>query len=467
MENKTEYPSQEQKSGAARNFEKIRKIGADSIRFLKEDIWTARPEAYDPPKSVLIRAVRLFLVTVKKFNANDCVVRASALTYFTLLSVVPIAALAFGIASGFGFEKMLQSALLENLPGQEDAVQQVIDFADKLLQNTQGGLIAGIGIIVLFWAVIRVLGQFEMALNAIWEVNRPRSIIRKVSDYLSIMFVAPIFLIMSGSAAVFLKTQLIYFTEQVAFLEIFGPVILALFRWTPYVLSWILFTLIYMLMPHTKVHFTSAALAGVIAGSIYQIAQVLYINFQVGVSQYNAVYGSFAAFPLFLIWIDLSWLIVLFGGVISAVSQSARSYEYEPVFRDISPARDKLLSLYITHYLVKQFADGDGRASDRRIADDLEIPHKRVQEILERLVEAGILSEVRLNGDDNGDESGYQPARDTDLLTVKYILDALDHRGNENIPIPESPELQSLSDTMAAFDEAVQKSDANRLLKRI
>ncbi|MFP4349908.1 MAG: YihY/virulence factor BrkB family protein, partial [Desulfococcaceae bacterium] len=233
MENKTEDSSQEKKSRAVRIFDIIRKIWADSIRFLKKDIWTARPEAYDPPKSVLIRAVRLFLVTIKKFNANDCVVRASALTYFTLLSVVPIAALAFGIASGFGFKKMLRSALLENLPGQAEAVQQVIDFAEKLLENTQGGLIAGIGIIVLFWAVIRVLGQFEMALNAIWEVNRPRSIIRKISDYLSIMFVAPIFLIMSGSAAVFLKTQLIYFTERVAFLEIFGPVILFLFRWTP------------------------------------------------------------------------------------------------------------------------------------------------------------------------------------------------------------------------------------------
>lgn len=467
MENKTEHSSREKKSGVVRNFEKIRKIAADSIRFLKEDIWTTRPGKYSPPKAVLIRAVRLFLVTVKKFNANDCVVRASALTYFTLLSVVPIAALAFGIASGFGFEKMLQSALLENFPGHEEVIRQVIDFADKLLENTKGGLIAGIGVVVLFWAVIRVLGQFEMSLNAVWEVNRPRSIIRKISDYLSIMFVAPILLIMSGSAAVFLKTQLIYFTEQVVFLEIFGPVILALFRWTPYVLSWILFTLIYMLMPHTKVHFTSAALAGVVAGSIYQVAQFLYINFQVGVSQYNAVYGSFAAFPLFLIWIDLSWLIVLFGGVISAVTQSARSYEYEPVFRDISPARDKLLSLYITHYLVKQFADGDGRASDRRIADDLEVPHKRVQEILGRLVEAGILSEVRINGDDDGDEVGYQPARDTDFLTVKYILDALEHRGNENIPIPESPVLHSLSDAMAGFDEAVQKSEANRLLKRI
>lgn len=467
MEKKTEHSHQTDKDGDTSWIGKAKEIGADSIRFLRKDIWTTRPEQSSGPKSVLIRALRLFLVTFRKFEANQCLIRAPALTYFTLLSVVPIAALAFGLASGFGLEKMLRSALLNNFPGQQEVIQRVIEFADKLLRNTQGGLIAGIGVVVLFWAVIRVLGNFEMSLNAIWEVNRPRSIIRKISDYLSIMFVAPLLLIMSGSAAVFLKTQLIYFTEQVAFLEVFGPVILFLFRWTPYVLSWILFTLLYMLMPHTKVHFSSAVFAGVIAGSIYQIAQFIYINFQVGVSKYNAIYGSFAALPLFLIWINLSWLIVLFGAVISAVYQSTGSYEYEPVFRDISPARHKLLSLYITHFLVKQFAEGRGHVTDRRVADALEIPRKRVQEILGELVEARIISEVLVNGSEDGGDTGYQPARETDLLTVKFILDALEHRGNEKIPVPETHALHTLSDTLAAFDEAVRKSDANQLLKKI
>lgn len=467
MEQEKEKPLNRKDDGGMISIENIKKMGADSIRFLKEDIWTTRPEKTSRPKSFLIRAARLFMVTIQKFFDNQCVIRASALTYFTILSVVPMVALAFGIASGFGLEKMLQSNLLENFPGHEEMVRQVIDFSTKLLQNTKGGLIAGIGVIILLWTVIRVLGHIELSLNAIWEVNRPRSFIRKISDYLSIMFVAPVLLIMSGSAAVFIKTQLIHITQQVAFLEIFGPIILFMFRLTPFVLSWILFTLIYMLMPYTKVRIASGALAGVIAGTIYQIAQFVYINFQVGVSQYNAIYGSFAALPLFLIWIDISWLIVLLGAVISAVHQSARSFEYEPVFRDISPAQDKLLSLYITHYLVKQFAEGGGRISDREVADALEIPHKRVQQTLRKLVDARILSEVFVNDDDEGDDAGYQPARDTDFLTVKYILDALEHQGREKVPIPESPALQTLSDTVAAFDEAVRQSDADRLLKKI
>jgi len=217
-------------------------------------------------------------------------------------------------------------------------------------------------------------------------------------------------------------------------------------------------------MPNTKVNFSSGLIAGVIAGTIYQIAQWAYITFQVGMARYNAIYGSFAALPLFLIWIQLSWLIVLFGAEISYAYQYVDTYDFEPDRRSISPAFKKLLSLHISRLIISTFLKAEPALSAINISKNLQIPIRLVQQILDELVEAGILSDTETK---ENKKMSYQPARDINAITINSVIEALEKKGVDNIPIAQTAELKHLSEALKALNDEIDKSPANRLLKDI
>ena len=432
--------------------------------FIRDDIWRIRLADLPFGKSFLIKQLRIMILAIRGFDEDRCLLRASSLTFYTLLSIVPVAAMFFGIAKGFGFEKRLQTQLYERFPGQEEILNQVIGFSNSLLEQTRGGLIAGIGLLVLFWSVLKVLGHIEMALNHIWEIKQPRSWGRKFSDYLSIMLISPILILMSGSATVFITTQVTQITEKIELLGYLSPLITFLLKFTPYVLVWVLFTILYIIMPNTKVNFKAGLLGGVVAGTLYQIAQGVYISFQIGAAKYNAIYGSFAALPLFLMWVQISWWIVLFGAELSFANQNVETYEYEPDSLKVSPGFKKLLSLQITHMLVKNFENGDKPLSDSQISSRLEMPIRLVHSILFDLVEAGLISETKTKIEK---EHAFQPARDINKLTIQFVLAALERSGTDTIPVTRTDHYQALSDALKNFSDAMEKSPANKLLKDI
>ena len=432
--------------------------------FIKTDIWRIRVKNLPRKKSFFIRQLRILLLTVRGYVGDKCTLRASSLTFYSLLSIVPIVAMAFGIAKGFGFQKLLEKQLLEKFPGQEEVMMQIVSFAQSLLENTKGGMIAGIGVAVLLWSVIKLLGNIERSFNDIWEIKKSRNIGRKFSDYLSIILISPVLVILSSSVTVFITTQVTQITEKVALLGIISPLILFIIKLLPYCLVWILFTFIYILMPNTKVNFSSGFIAGVIAGTIFQVAQWAYINFQVGVAKYNAIYGSFAALPLFLIWLQLSWLIVLFGAEISFACQYVDTYEFEPDCRHISPIYKKILSLQIAHLIVMTFSKGEKPLTASKISHALEIPIRLVHQILDEFVESGIFSDTYIK---EYKELAYQPARDINVISIKSIIDALDQIGVDNIPVSQTSELKVLSEALQTFSDAVDKLPSNRLLKDI
>jgi membrane protein len=372
--------------------------------------------------------------------------------------------MAFGIAKGFGFQKLLEKELLGKFQGQEEVMNRVVAFAHSLLENTKGHLIASFGILFLLWTVIKLLTQIEHSLNDIWEVKSPRTYGRKFSDYLSIMLISPILFILSSSVTVFITTQIAVITQKVALIGMFSPVIFFMVKLIPYGLIWILFIFIYMIMPNTKVNFSSGLIAGIIAGTIYQIAQWAYITFQVGMARYNAIYGSFAALPLFLIWIQLSWLIVLFGAEISFAYQYVDTYDFEPDRRYISPAFKKLLSLQVSRLIISTFLKADPPLSAISISKILQIPIRLVEQILEELVEAGIVSDTEVK---KNKEMSYQPARDINAITINTVIEALDQKGVNNIPVAQTAELRHLSEALKTLNEEIEKSPANRLLKDI
>ncbi len=432
--------------------------------FVKRDIWRIREEEYPPGKRILYRSLKIVLLTLQGFTQDRIQLRASALTFYSLLSIAPVLALGFGIAKGFGFDKDLEGFLFEKLEGQEQVATQVVEFSRALLENVKGGLMAGIGVLVLFYTVIKILSHIESAFNDIWYIDGSRSLGRKITDYFSLMLICPLFFLMSSGLTVLITSSAKLAVERVWLLEAVSPAIFLLLKLLPFCLLWFLFTFLYIFIPNTKVHLSSGILAGILAGTSHQMFQRVYIGFQVGVSKYNAIYGSFAAIPLFFIWMQLSWLIVLLGAKVAFAYQNADTPPFENETLKVRNTDRRLLSLRIAHFLIKRFSGEKAAWASIEISRELGIPFHFITMSLEELEEAGILSRIDSDGWGN---PVYQPARDPSVLTIKHVMDALDQNGSDYPFDTGSETVQQLSESLNMFNELIEKSSANKLLKNI
>ena len=435
---------------------------ADGTRFLNTDIWRLQARKLSPRRSFWIRQLRICLLAIRRFNLDKCNLRASALTFYSLLSVVPVVAMAFAIAKGFGVEKILAQQLMAKMEGHEEVAQRIIDFAQSLLANTKGGAIAGVGIVVLFWTIIKVLGNIESSFNDIWGVKIARTFGRKLADYLSIMLICPVLIILAGSVTILLTTRIASMLERLSFLGFLANVLLALLKLVPYGVIWLVFTFIYVFMPNTKVELKSALWGGILAGTVYQLVQLVYIKFQIGVSSYGAIYGSFAALPLFLAWLQLSWVIVLLGAEASFAHQNVATYEFEQDCLTVTPAFKRTTALAVMALCVKNFSQAKRPLPDRDIAEKLEAPIRLVRLVISDLKEARLLSEVCL---DRPNDLAYQPACDIQHLTIAEVNERLDSRGLGTVPMAESPEVEKLQEALKQFREMNEQSPANLKLQ--
>ncbi|MBT8338772.1 MAG: YihY/virulence factor BrkB family protein [Desulfatitalea sp.] len=432
--------------------------------FLSQRLWRLDCRDQGRVRAMSIRALRVLVLAVKKYVNDHCALRASALTFYSLLAVVPVAALAFGIAKGFGLEQRLETQLYQRLEGQEAVVERIIAFSRNLLENTQGGLIAGIGVVILFWSALKVLNHIEGSLNTIWRV-RSRSTIRKFTDYLTIMVISPLLVIISSSVNVYIRTQVTSITHRLPIQDVMGPAIFFLLKLVPYGLIWLLFFLIYQVMPNTRVRIRSAVVAGLIAGTIYQLSQAVYIHAQVLLANYNAVYGSFAALPFFLIWIQLSWIIVLFGAQIAYAHQHADQHASQLDYQETGAGSRRQYALYLLRHVIGRFQTGAPAADTQELARELRLPHGFIVQLTDRLVQCGLLSEVLRHADA---ATGFQPARDIQGITIADMLSTWDGGDADPQLFEESnAAYEKVRQSLAAVDRTLRDSAANRLIKDI
>ena len=434
------------------------------LPFLKTGIWRVRQEDVSSLHWFGIRVLRIILLTFRGFVENRCQLRASSLTFYSLLSVVPVMAMAFGVAKGFGFQRTLEREVGKVLSAHSEIAGQIMAFANRLLDSTKGGLVAGIGFAFLVWTVIKVLSNIEQSFNEIWGVKEPRSWVRKVSDYLSLMFILPVLFIASSAATVIVAGQIQAVMTKISMLGYISPLVHLLIRLLPLAVICFMFTLLYIFMPNTHVRVRAAFIAGVAAGSAFQLFQFLYVTFQIGVAKYNAIYGSFAALPLFLIWLQASWMIVLSGAELSFATQNVDTYEFEPDANLASPAFRKLLSLRIVNLLIEHFSQGEQAMDEEAIAHTLSIPIRLLRTLLFELVEAGLISPVRMASEK---VHAFQPGFDPDQMSVASVLESLELHGVDSIPVLESMELDQLRESMETMREENRRSAANLLLKEI
>jgi membrane protein len=437
------------------------------IHFLSADIWKIRLKNLPPVKAFLIKSLRIIILASKSFAKDDCQKTASVLTYYSLLNIVPVIAVVFGIAKGFGLEKIIEKQILqtaEKANWQAGLTDQILKFSHSLLDKVNGGLVAGVGVILLFWTVISIMGKIEGSFNAIWEVKKPRTLARKFTDYMAMIFLAPVLLAISGSATVLVAGKVQTIVDKIAFLGTFSSSIFFLLSLLPYVSMWTLLTMLYLVMPNTRIPPRSALLGGIAAGTVYQVVQWIYIKFQIGVASYSAIYGSFAALPLFLVWVQMSWMIFLLGAEIAHASEHHETFGFYPDYSRISTYSKKFLMLRIVHLLTKKFSLGERPSTAKEIASTLEIPVRLVQQLLDELANTGLVTETTTR---TKNEVAFQPGRTIENITMKHALDEYENHGEIPIPDSQSEEAERISRYLKDIAEAMEKSPGNVPLKGI
>jgi membrane protein len=405
---------------------------------LKKDLWSSKIDHLPKWQRYSIKTVRISLLAMKSFKESELILRSSALTFYTLLSIVPIVGLIFGISKGFGLEQVMKRELYRYFSKQPEILDYLLEFSNRLLNSTKGGLIAGIGFALLLWSVLQVLGNIESAFNNIWRVKKDRTWVRKFTDYLAIMLIAPLLIVFSGSITVFLNVQIDEFTKSIALL---GPVrhwILFGLQLSPYILIWLIFSMIYLVMPNTRVKISAAIVAGIIAGSAFQLFEYVFINLQIGVARFNAIYGSFASFPLFITWLQLSWTIVLIGADISFSIQNINSHEREMQQIDVSHRSKIIYALGIMKLIVVHFRDELKAPTVEILSEKLEMPVKLAGEIVEQLIDAELIVAVN---DEKNREIYFLPKTDISKLTAAFIIERIETTG-EKIALDYTPPIE-------------------------
>lgn len=374
----------------------------------------------------LYKIIDIIVEAVKKYNRDKCGDKASALTYYTVLSIVPLAAMAFGIANAFGFYEVLRELIMDGFKGHEMVAEYLLEFSDKYIAHMRGGIIAGFGLGMLFWSVMTLIGHTEATFNQIWGVNKSRSYIRKFSDYISIVLIALIALAASSSFLVNVTSQI---SDNVELAQVW----LWILSIVPVVLLVIGLTLIYMILTNTKVKIKAAFLGGFVATVGILATQYIYMYFQIGISSNNAVYGSFAAIPLFLIWMRLLWFIVVLGCEVAFLTQNAMKFTVEEAAARCGIANRRKMAVHIANYISKKFELDDKYKENTKIqkaptieeiSKELNIPHSLVSALLIKMVDSRLISEVRIS--DSTKDIGYQPAFDINQMTLRRFVEMME-----------------------------------------
>jgi membrane protein len=427
------------------------------IEFITKRIWKIRLSKISKRQGYVIKQLRVLSLSVKRFNKNNCLVSATALTFYTVFSIVPILALVFAIAQSFGYEKILQDQLLKNYKQYESVLNNAFKYANSLLSTTRGGLIAGVGVVLLLWSVMKLLISIENIFNVVWEVKRGRTWIRKITDYLTIMMVGPILLIVSGSITVYIQTR-VDGIEALGFMSTFLAHLIA------YALVAGAFTFLYVVMPNTKVAFKPALQAAIIATVLFELLGWAYIKFQIGANQMNAIYGGFAALPLFLIWLQYSWYIVLFGAEMAYSNQYVDHYELEEDINHLSIRYKKVIALMIANLVAKRFFAGESALTVMEISEKLDLPSRLTKSIVQEFEDTGVFVEVRI---ENDKVSVFQPAVTESKFTVQFVIDSLERKGVNQLPINDSIELIHIHEFLSQMDKLLDTEAGHMLVKDI
>lgn len=454
------------------------------IQFLSYDIWRQNPETLSGKKNILYDTIKTVMLTVRNVQEQNIAAGARSLTYRTVLSIVPLLAILFAIARGFGIENIVESSIFSFMLNEEtplaqmepatsaeehadgstyvvgpDSLQpfvkdqsrakagdvaeavtasgrtrQMLNMLFGLIDNSLeeakgGGLFAGIGILLFLYTVVLLFDDVEGSFNRIWQITQGRKLHRKVTDYFAFMLLMPIFFVLTNALNFISYPQ----SDVLKIVHILYPIVPRLLNVVPFVIVALMLTLLYKFIPNTRVKFLNALIAGLVAGAAFQFFQMMYLSGQLWITRYNAIYGTFAAIPLMLLWIQLSWFIVLIGAELSYAAQNVRKFSFEKETRTISRRYKDFFTLMIASVIVQHFADEKSPLTADQLSERCKAPARLANDILSELLAIRIISVTPSREDDR--VQAYQPAVDINQITVNYLMTKLDEKGSEDFMI--------------------------------
>lgn len=467
------------------------------IHFLTYDIWRLNPENFSGKENVFHNFLKTIMLTVRGIQEQDLSASSRSLTYRTILSIVPMFAVIFAIARGFGFEKILESQIFSFFKNNEieiaapvtpnpDApvnfsdsvvnknlteidqvyhamrgtehiadetttftIETLIKFVNNSLEHAKGGVFTGIGVILLLYTIVLLFSDIENSFNKIWGIKKGRSLQRRIVDYFALVLLLPVFAIISYSLTAIIQA----YTDSSEFSHLISPVVGQFLNILPYVVMILTVILLYKYMPNTKVRWSSALIGGVVGGVALQVFQMIYLEGQLWISKYNAIYGAFAALPLLLLWTQVSWFIVLIGAELSFAVQNVNQFSFDRETKNISRRYRDFFTIVIVSFIAKRFADGKDPLSIAKLSVKCKVPIKLTYEIIDELQKLGVILPTPMHDDSR--IMAFQPAYDINDMTVGGLLEKIDKEGSEDFMVDVqggfAPHWNVLMDTRVAF----------------
>lgn len=392
--------------------------------FLTIDMWRLKSDDVSKPKYLLVSILKKLYLAITFFFTKGTSDYAAALTYSTLLAIVPICAVVFAIARGFGFSKYIEEWFRQALSGQEQAADIIIRFVNSYLIHTHSGVILGVGLLFMLWTVLRLTRTIEQTFNSIWQVKQERGLFRTVTDYLAMVFMMPIMIVLISGISIFMTT----FVDRASSYMLLAPILQIAINLMPFVIISGVFVGLYIFMPNTKVKFSAALAPGILAGVAMQFLQLFYIHGQMLLSSYNAIYGTFAALPLFMLWMQISWTICLFGAQLCYTNQNLEDLAFMTNPAELSHRYRLLLSGVLLGKICKRFIEGKKPYTALELKLETNIPIRITNDLLYDMTVVHLINSS-YDGDSAEGELIYQPAEVLDHLTVGTLVDRLEALG--------------------------------------
>ncbi len=444
---------------------------------MTRDLWSLEAGGLPTFRGLLVWISRILFISIRGFQRNRCMFHAAALTYVSVLSIVPVLAFAFSVAKGLGaYERIVTEVIeptlddlfpaeqLDEATGElvvatqsSQGVRSVIEQIIVFVEDTDVSKLGLFGLAVLLWAVIKTLGSVERSFNEIWGVKSSRSMIRKLTDYLAIVIITPIFLL---TAAAFIGA--LQFDSARELLDGFhlGPLFDLLLRLVPLLVAWAAFTFLYQCLPNRRMRISSAVVGGIGGGTLWLVLQVAFIELQVGTANFNQLYAGFAAPLIFLVWIYLSWATVLFGAELSAAHHRAPTYRGSAYVGPVHHAFEEVMALRALTLISREFLQGGRPWTVPSLSERMHVPELWIEEVITKLVASGILAPTR------GEElRGYLPARALDAITIANVRGALSgDRMAETFP-PRDSSARRVQRILEQMDGVAADSAHNHTLR--
>ncbi len=396
--------------------------------FFAEYLWRIDETRLSPLPRFGLGLLKRLVLAIESYLDGNVANYASSLTYSSILATVPILAIVFAIGRGFGYGSLIEQVVRDNLSGSPEITDTILNFINSYLEHTQNGIFVGVGLLLLIYTLIQLTGSIELAFNNIWQVKTSRNVYRRITDYLSVFLLLPVLIVVSSGFSIFMLTM----ARSLPDYQLLSETIRVLISFSPYLLSGLAFTCLYVYMPNTNVRFAHALVPGFLAGTAFQAVQYFYIHSQLWVSGYNAIYGSFAALPLFMLWLQISWNICLFGVVLSYSNQNVTEYASLHRVRNLSRRYRDFLSIVLAAKVCKRYEKGIVPYTPPGLAAECHLPLVLVNELLNELCRVRVLTETH---DAGGTSTSFLPVEDINHLSVGTVLRRLDTNGEERTRI--------------------------------